>query len=84
MAYTRHYTITTTRQIILPIDGSAQEVLLHSTSGKCFIGGADVTPDNGYALDNGEKLEMTIHANDVIYAICSSGTVGLSVLWLVR
>lgn len=84
MAYTRQYTINSTRQIILPVDGSAQEVLLHSTSGKVYIGGPDVTPDNGFALDNGEKLTVTIHANDVIYAITSSGTVGLSVLWLVR
>lgn len=84
MAYTRNYTITTTRQVILPVDGSAQEVLLHSTSGKVYIGGADVTHDNGLALDNGDKLTITIHANDVLYAVCQSGTVGLSVLWLVR
>lgn len=84
MAYSRQYTINSTRQVILPVDGSAQEVLLHSKSGKLYIGGADVTVDNGLALDNGEKMQMTIHANDAIYAITASGTVTLSVMWLVR
>jgi hypothetical protein len=84
VAYTRNYTITTTRQVILPVDGSAQEVHIHSTSGKVYIGGADVTVDNGLALDNGEKMILTIHPNDAIYAVCNAGTVGLSVLWLVR
>lgn len=84
MAYTRQYTINSTRQVILPPDGSAQEVLLHSTSGKVYIGGADVTTSNGYELDNGDKVQMTIHANENIYAVCASGTVGLSVMWLVR
>lgn len=84
MAYSRVYTINSTRQVILPLDGSAQEVHLHSTSGKVYIGGGDVTPENGFALDNGEKLVLLIHPGDAIYAITSSGTVTLSVLWLVR
>lgn len=84
MAYTRQYTITTTRQVILPVDGSAQEVLLHATNGKVYIGGADVSVDNGYALDAGDKLVMTIHGNDAIYAIAAAGTPTLSVLFLVR
>ena len=84
MAYTRVYTITTTRQVILPVDGSAQEVLIHCTNGKVYIGGSDVTVDNGYALDAGDKLVMTIHGHDAIYAIAASGTHKISVLFLVR
>ncbi len=84
MAYSRQFTITTTRQVILPVDGSAQEVLIHCTNGKVYIGGADVTVDNGYALDAGDKEVMTIHANDAIYAIAASGSHQISVLFLVR
>lgn len=77
-------TINSTRQVILPVDGSAQEIHLHSTSGKIFIGGADVTHENGYALDNGDKIDLLIHPGDAIYAITATGTASLSILWLVR
>ena len=84
MAYTQSFTIGTTRQLVLPVDGSAQEVHLHSSSGKVYIGGSDVTTSNGFALDNGEKMTMTLHPGDAIYAVTASGTVGLTILWLVR
>lgn len=84
MAYSRHYNITTTRQLIVPVDGSAQEVLLHSAGGTMYIGGSDVTSDNGYKMDVGDKETFIIHPGDELYAITSSGSTQIMMLFLVR
>ena len=84
MAYSRHFTITTTRQLIVPIDGSAQEIHFHAASGICYIGGENVTVDNGYKVDNGEKLTMLIHPGDSLYAITNAGSVQIMLLGFVR
>ena len=84
MAYSRHFTVTTTRQLIVPVDGSAQEVLIHSTGGIVYIGGADVTTDNGYKLDVGDKITFIIHPGDTLYAITQSGRVQIMMLVLIR
>jgi lipopolysaccharide export system protein LptA len=84
VAYSRRLTITTTRQLIIPIDGSAQEVHFHSASGKVHLGGADVTADNGFEVDNGEKIVMLVHPGDAIYAITSAGSVTITLLVLTR
>lgn len=84
MAYSRHFTVTTTRQLIVPVDGSAQEILLHSSGGTVYVGGPDVTSDNGYKLDVGDKETFTVHPGDEIYAITSSGSTQIMLLVLVR
>lgn len=84
MAYSRHFTVNSTRQLIVPVDGSAQEVHFHSASGKVYIGGADVTSDNGFTVDNGEKIVMLIHPGDAIYAVTDAGTVTITLLVLTR
>lgn len=84
MAYSRHFTITTTRQLIVPVDGSAQEVLFHSSGGTMYIGGSDVTSDNGYKMDVGDKETFIVHPGDAIYGITSSGSTQIMILFLVR
>lgn len=84
MAYSRHFTVTTTRQLIIPIDGSAQEVLLHSSGGTVYVGGSDVTTDNGYKMDVGDKETFMVHPGDEIYAITNSGSTQIMMLVLVR
>ena len=84
MAYSRHFTVTTTRQLIVPVDGSAQEVMLHSSGGTVYVGGSDVTSDNGYKMDVGDKETFTVHPGDEIYAITSAGSTQIMMLVLVR
>lgn len=84
MAYSRHFTINSTRQLIVPIDGSAQEVHFHSASGTVYLGGSDVTTDNGFKVDNGEKITLLVHPGDEIYAITNAGTVTITLLVLTR
>lgn len=77
-------TVNSTRQLIVPIDGSAQEVHFHSASGKVHLGGSDVTVDNGFEVDNGEKITMLVHPGDALYAITSAGSVTITLLVLTR
>jgi hypothetical protein len=66
------------------IDGSAQEVHIHSESGTVYVGGSDVTSSNGFKLDNNEKFTLTIHPGDELYAITSTGSTVVMTLVLVR
>lgn len=84
MAYSRHFTVTTTRQLIVPVDGSAQEILLHSSGGTVYVGGPDVSVDNGYRLDVGDKETFIVHPGDEIYAITNAGSTKIMLLVLVR
>jgi hypothetical protein len=84
VAYTRVYTITTTRQLVIPVDGSTQEVHVHNESGTMYIGGADVTSSNGFKLDNNDKTVLTVHPGDQIYAVTNTGTAVLMILVLLR
>ncbi len=73
------YTITTTRSVIVANDMAAEEVHLHATNGKIYIGGADVTTANGYEIDAGDQVVIQNHTN-AIYAIAAAGTHAVSVL----
>jgi len=66
------YTITSTRSQIVANDLAAEQVLIHVGSGAVFIGGADVTTDNGYRLDSGDQIVLDNHTNP-IHAVATSG-----------
>ena len=73
------YTITTTRSIIVANDLAAEEVHIHATNGKIYLGGVDVTTANGYEIDAGDQIVLQNHTN-AIYAIAAAGTHSVSVL----
>ncbi|MBU6346298.1 MAG: hypothetical protein KGR70_13500 [Cyanobacteria bacterium REEB494] len=72
-------TVTTSPTLLVSGDGVAEGVYLHSSSGQCFIGGAEITTSNGYRMDNGDKLTINNHESP-IYAVTSAGTVTMMVL----
>jgi hypothetical protein len=73
-------TVTTTRAIVVPALIGDQSVYLHSSSGTLYLGGADLTADNGYRMDNGDKLSLMVGDHEPLYAITSAGTATLYVL----
>jgi DUF4097 and DUF4098 domain-containing protein YvlB len=73
------YTITEERSIIVANDLAAEEVHLHTTNGKIYIGGVGVTTANGYELDANDQVVIQNHTN-AIYAIAAAGTHKVSVL----
>ena len=80
MPSTSQKTVTTTATVVVPSMIGDQSVYLHSSSGTLYIGGADLTTANGYRLDNGDKLTMTVGDHEALYAITSSGTANLYVM----
>lgn len=73
-------TLSTTRSVIaLPHPGNRQ-IALHA-KGQVYLGGDDVTAANGYHMDNGDKLEITIPADVALYGITSSGSNVVTVLY---
>lgn len=78
---TRQVTVTTSPTILVDATNIAEQVVLHSSSGQCFIGNSDVTTSTGYRMDNGDKLTIDNHETG-IWAITASGTVTMMVLVL--
>jgi hypothetical protein len=76
---TRQVTVTTSPTALVDATNVAEQVVLHSSSGQCFIGNSDVTTSTGYRMDNGDKLTIDNHENG-IWGVCSAGTVTMMVL----
>jgi hypothetical protein len=74
-------TVTTTATIIVPATAFDQTANLHNLGGGAvYLGDADVTTANGYKLDNGDKLTVTVGDREALYAIAASGTHTVGVL----
>jgi hypothetical protein len=76
---TRHITVTTSPTLLVDATAEAETVVLHSSSGQCFIGASDLTSSTGYRMDNGDKLTLQNKANG-IWGITANGTVTMMVL----
>ena len=73
--------VSTTAAIIAPAANSYQNIYLHNLgAGAIYIGGSDVTVDNGFKLDNGDKLSIIIGDREALYGIAGSGTHKVGVL----
>ena len=73
--------VGTTAAIIAPAANSYQNIYLHNLgAGAIYIGGSDVTVNNGLKLDNGDKLSIIIGDREALYGIASSGTHKVGVL----
>jgi hypothetical protein len=79
MATSKQVTITTTSQSIVSVDDVTQHVSLHAKH-KAFIGNEGVTTGNGYQMDTDDKLEVTLSAGEVLYALTDAGSGTLFVL----
>ena len=64
------YTITTTPTKIYLGDG-ATTVRIHSATGACYLGNADVTTSNGFKIDNGDKLTVETH-EEAMWAVSAT------------
>jgi hypothetical protein len=80
---TRQVTVTTSATALVDATNVAEQVVLHSSSGQCFIGNSDVTSSTGYRMDNGDKLTVDNHETG-IWGITSSGTVTMMVLVITK
>lgn len=81
MPISTQVTVTDTRGIIAAAANSYQNIYLHNLGGGAiYIGGSNVTINNGYKLDNGETLSLIIGDSEALYGVAASGTHTLAVL----
>ena len=76
---TSQVTVTTTSQSIVSVDNVSRDVLLHAKH-TIHIGNSGVTSSNGYLLDNGDEVRLTLMEGEDLYAITDSGTGTLHIL----
>jgi hypothetical protein len=81
--------VGTTATLLVAASIFHQTAYLHNLSGgggggggnnPIFLGGPNVTTSNGYKLNSGASLTLSVENYDALYAICASGTVDVSVL----
>lgn len=72
------------RTLIAPNDAMSQTVCIHnhehSQSSTIYVGGADVTIENGIHTRAGETSHLTLGPSDTLYAISDTGGVEIHVL----
>jgi hypothetical protein len=73
-------TVTTSPTLVVAADNIPRHCYLHSSSGALYIGGSDVTSDNGLHMPNNTTLEIFVPTNETIYAITASSTHTMRVL----
>jgi hypothetical protein len=76
---TSQVTVTTERQLIIASDNVSRDVLLHAKHA-IHIGNSAVTSSNGYLMDNGDEVRMTLMEAEDLYAITDSGSGTLHIL----
>lgn len=76
---TKQVTVTTTRQSIIGVDNVSRDVLLH-TKHDIVIGNSAVTSSNGYLMDNGDQIRLTLMDGEDLHAVCATGSGSLSIL----
>jgi len=72
-------TVTTTKQSIVGVDNVSRDVLLHAKH-QVFIGNSGVTTSNGYIMDNGDEVRLTLMEGEDLWVVTDAGTGTLHVL----
>jgi hypothetical protein len=76
---TSQVTVTTERQSIIAVDNVTRDVLLHAKH-EVFIGNSGVTSTNGYILDNGDILRLSLMEGEDLWAVSGANSGTLHVL----
>jgi hypothetical protein len=65
--------VGTTKVQLVPVDNVSRDLALHS-KGSIHIGGSDVTAQDGYLMDNGDKLIIKLAEGEVLWAVSTNAT----------
>jgi hypothetical protein len=76
---TSQVSVTGTSQSIVSVDNVSRDVLLHAKH-EIFIGNSGVTSSNGYIMDNGDVLRLSMQEGEDLWAVTSGGNGTLHVL----
>ena len=76
---TSQVTVTTTSQSIISVDNVVREVLLHAKH-DIYIGNSGVTSSNGYLLDNGDEVRLSLAEGENLFAVTGTSTGTLHIM----
>ena len=76
---TSQVTVTSTSQSIISVDNVTRDVILHAKH-EVFLGNSGVTSSNGYIMDNGDVLRLSLMDGEDLWAVTAGGTGTLHVL----
>jgi hypothetical protein len=76
-------TVGTTAQKVASSNGSPIELHLHCASGNVYLDGSNVTSSSGYRMDSGQTMVITLADHEELWAIASTGTSTLYMLYTV-
>ena len=76
---TSQKTVTSTSQSIVSVDNVQRDVLLHAKH-EIYIGNSGVTSTNGYLMDNGDELRMSLTEGEDLWAVTGTSTGTLHIL----
>jgi hypothetical protein len=76
---TKQVAVTTTSQSIISVDNVQRDVLLHAKH-EVYIGNSGVTSSNGYLMDNGDEVRLSLTEGEDLWCVSASGTGTLHVL----
>ena len=76
---TSQVTVTTTKQQIIAVDNVQRDVLLHAKH-EVYVGNSDVTSVNGYLMDNGDEIRLSLTEGEDLWVVSGTGTGTLHVL----
>ena len=76
---TSQVAVTTTSQSIVGVDNVQRDVLLHAKH-EVYIGNSGVTSSNGYLMDNGDEVRLSLTEGEDLWVVAGAGTGTLHVL----
>lgn len=76
------FTLSTTAELIASGGAGADKktVMIRAASATVYLGGASVTSDDGFPLNENETISLELGPQDDLYAIAASGTPTINVL----
>ena len=76
---TSQVTVTTTSQSIISVDNVERDVLLHAKHA-INIGNSGVTSTNGYLMDDGDEIRLSLTEGEDLWAVTGTSTGTLHIL----
>ena len=74
MPSSQQVSVNSTPVLLAKTNGAPFEVHLHCAQGAVFLDSAGVTTSNGYKLDNGQMITITLTTNEELWAVANTSS----------
>ena len=74
MPSSQQVTVNSTPVLLAKTKGTPFEVHLHCAAGAVYLDSAGVTTANGFKLDNGQTMTITLTTNEELWAVANNSS----------